>query len=178
MSIGDEIEFPGRDIPCEGDNALMFYARQAGKHRKIFNLVATGHDVHARDELERTPLILATVSADVRNVVALLRGGADIKDRDSGGDTPLHWAVYHKNAPAVRLLLKKGADVAHRNDKGMTPLCVALELNDPVLLETFDRFRNEQVTAAFIKGTAGAIAVRAPLSFKPHIKGNKPRKPL
>lgn len=168
---------PGRDFPAEGDNHLMFYARRAGSHREIFNLVAEGHDIAARDDLERCPLILATVSVDVRNVLVLIRKGADLKSVDAGGDTPLHWAVHHKNAEVARLLLKKGADMTARNEKGQTPLCVALEQNDAVMMATFDWFKNKQVTDAFNKGTVDTLVVRSPLTFKPHAKmKTKPRR--
>lgn len=169
----------GRDYPADGDNALMFYARREGGHRDILRLAAEGHDIHARDDLERCALILATVSPDVRNVLALLRGGADLHSADEGGDTPLHWAVYHRNADAARLLLKKGADMEKPNLKGKTPLQVALGDCYEPMIETFIASKNSKLTAAFTKGTAEALVVRSPLTIKPRIKLKlKPTKPL
>jgi ankyrin repeat protein len=169
----------GRDYPSEGDNALMFYARRTGSHREIFRLAAGGHDVHARDDLERCSLILATVSSDVRNVLVLLRSGADLHSADVGGDTPLHWAVYHKNADVARLLLKKGADMEKPNLKGRTPLQAALEDCHVPMVETFIAAKTERLTAAFTKGTAAPLIVRLPLTLGARAKlKQKPRKPL
>ncbi|MEZ0260559.1 MAG: ankyrin repeat domain-containing protein [Alphaproteobacteria bacterium] len=179
MSIGDEVETPGRDIPCDGDNALMFYAKRAGSHRKIFRLASEGHDLNARDDLERCSLILATVSHDVRNVLVLLRKGADLHSTDEGGDTPLHWAVYHKNADVARLLLKKGADMEKPNLKGQTPLQAALDDCHAPMVETFITAKTERLTAAFTKGTAAPLTVRLPLTLGARAKlKQKARKPL
>jgi len=169
----------GRDYPAEGDNALMFYARRGGSHREIFRLAAEGHDIHARDDLERCSLILATVSPDVRNVLVLLRNGANLHSTDEGGDTPLHWAVYHKNADVARLLLKKGADMEKPNLKGKTPLQAALDACDAPMVETFIAAKTERLTAAFTKGTTAPLTVRLPLTLGARVKlKQKIRKPL
>lgn len=176
---GNKKGVEGRDYPAEGDNPLRFYARREGSHRELLKLVAEGHDIAARDELERCPLILATVSPDVRNVLAMLRSGADLHSADEGGDTPLHWAVYHKNADVARLLLKKGADMEKPNLKGKTPLQAALDDCHAPMVETFIAAKTERLTAAFIKGTAAPLTVRLPLTLGARAKlKQKTTKPL
>ena len=157
----------------------MFYARRDNSHRELFKLVAAGHNIHARDELERTALILATVSRDVRNAMVLLRSGAKLHSADEGGDTPLHWAVYHKNPDVARLLLKKGADMEKPNLKGKTPMQAALEYCHAPMVETFIAAKTERLTAAFTKGTAAPLTVRLPLTLGARVKlKQKTRKPL
>jgi ankyrin repeat protein len=176
---GNKKGVEGRDYPAEGDNPLRFYARREGSHRELFKLVAEGHDIAARDELERCPLILATVSPDVRNVLAMLRSGADLHSADEGGDTPLHWAVYHKNADVARLLLKKGADMGKPNLKGKTPLQAALDDCFEPVVEAFAAAKNRELTDAFTKGTAEPLVARPPLAIKPRFKLKlKTTKPL
>ena len=101
--------------------------------------LATGADVHARDENGNTPLLLATrdrrgggtdgspASEDPAVVTLLLEAGADVNARNDLGVTPLHRAAGGRwvregrargrqveNSAVVTLLLEAGADVNAR----------------------------------------------------------------
>ena len=86
-------------------------------------LKEAGCDVNGKTEDNRTPLMMASGSTEMTEL--LLDLGARVKDKDSKGLTALHMAC-HKNALAVvKQLVKAGSDIHGKSRSGKTPLMFA-----------------------------------------------------
>lgn len=82
--------------------------------------------VHARDDIESTPLHRAVSSRRNLIVVHLLECKADIDAKDKYGETPLHNASGEGLGSAVSTLLQHKADIHAKNQNGDTPLFCAI----------------------------------------------------
>ena len=103
-------------------------AIRAGHVDAVRHELAQGADVNARDATGTTPLMFATVYADVSMVSLLLDSGADVDARNHAGATALMWSVG--NHDKARLLLENGADVNVATKAGLTALIMAATLPD------------------------------------------------
>jgi ankyrin repeat protein/mono/diheme cytochrome c family protein len=99
-----------------------------------------------------TPLMFATLYADIPSMRLLLDKGADPNVRNEGGATALMWAA--DNLEKSRLLLDHKADVNARSDDGRTPLMIAAGIvgNTPVIKLLLDRGANPAVKAGALFG--------------------------
>ena len=88
-------------------------------------LIVANADVHARDRLGRTPLMLASTNAKETNVQLLLAARADSDTTDKKGWTCIMHACREDRQLNVQLLLMDGADPAAGSEDGWTPLSVA-----------------------------------------------------
>ena len=73
----------------------------------VMNLIATGADVHARNDNGQTPLHIA---CNYKIAQQLLAAGADVNARDNDDCTPLIYAIVLRSVPVVQLLLEEGSD--------------------------------------------------------------------
>lgn len=89
-------------------------------------LLAQGGNPDARDEEQRTPLMLAVAEGHRELVQVLLEAGADPNLRDLDGWSALDVAVARKMIEIVWLLVQFGADVNASGDLGHSPLSRAL----------------------------------------------------
>ncbi len=81
-----------------------------------------------------TPLMLASKSGQVKNVMFLLKNGADVDSLSSASDgsrNALHFAIAHKHTDICRCLLEAGASPKQRRGDGITPLHIAAENDAP-----------------------------------------------
>lgn len=121
-----DIEIDGRDR--QGLTALMFAVRSK-KYETAKALVAAGAKLYLRDNLGKTALHYAAISADI--TAMLLDQGAPIEATDRRGFTPMMQAVEYGNPDAVRVLLKRGADLDAMDFGGnLTPLILAINKRD------------------------------------------------
>jgi ankyrin repeat protein len=83
--------------------------------------------VDSVNQLEQTPLSIASYMGHEKIVRLLLDKGADIKKVDRFGSTALHMASLAGKDKIVALLLDKGADMTARAYNGKIPMQLAFE---------------------------------------------------
>lgn len=114
----------------------IFDAATAGDTAAIESLLAGGVAVDARAPDEATPLMAAALGGQLEAAKLLLAKGADVMARNSGGFTALHAAAYSGSVPVAALLLDNKAVLEDAANKaGTTPLFVAVEMNQPEVVE-------------------------------------------
>lgn len=79
--------------------------------------IESGQDIHARDEHEWTPLIVACIwNKNCDAITALIANGADVNTRDENGSTALMFASnFNENPDIITTLIKHGADIKAHN---------------------------------------------------------------
>jgi len=104
-----------------------------------------GHDVNAKGQSDRTPLITAVMLNEEKLVEVLLENGADVDAFETQGKTALHMAVMLGSTAMIEMLLERGTDInaVHRRMDAppdlqdflsVTPLQLAV-LENPQLVE-------------------------------------------
>ena len=99
-----------------------------GKAGKVRQLIQTGHDVNAYDELGWTPLLGAAYGGRMEVARELIRAKADVhlKVRESGRSA-LHIAAYYGHQSLVKLFLETEVNINEQDDEGRTALMLAVE---------------------------------------------------
>lgn len=92
-------------------------------------LLLAGADVHAIDNLMRTPLHLAAEYGHHHQAANLLSQGARLDTKDARGMTPLHLAVEIGYPEIVSVLLEGGASIDLRDGRWRMPLFTAIKGN-------------------------------------------------
>jgi hypothetical protein len=100
-----------------------------GTRVSVFKLIEAGANVNEKDAYGLTPLIEATLKADLEIAEHLLAHGAKIDQQDVSGQTALQWAVNRNQKALSELFLRHKADPNHHSSDGQ-PLLV-----NPVLRE-------------------------------------------
>ena len=102
-------------------------AIRAGDRSKVAaTLASSAGTASKRGPGGATPLMYATLYADIETMKALLESGADAKAADDSGVTALMWAM--PSLEKTSLLIERGADVNARSADGRTPLLIASAL--------------------------------------------------
>ena len=89
-----------------------------------------GAAVNARDDQERTPVMLAAAAGLKSMVNTLISRGATVDDVDKSGATALHHAVQGGNPEIARELIRTKADVGATDKWGCAPLHYAATAGD------------------------------------------------
>lgn len=91
-------------------------------------LLEQGADIHAKDGLGSTALLLAARKTDQVELVRFLheRAPALLDERDTAGRTPLSWAAEQGHLSVLRFLGERGALVDASDASGHTPLFQAV----------------------------------------------------
>lgn len=90
------------------------------KIEKIRQLLDSGADVNALDEIKRTPLLLATFYGVEPAIIDLLiQYGADVTVQDIFNETPLHNAAARDDKITAQLLLDAGGAMKQGTIKKM-----------------------------------------------------------
>ena len=95
-------------------------------------LVEAEADIDAREEDDRTALMLAAERSRTEIAKVLLHFGANVNEQDKDGKTALMYAVKQQNSwqgssdpELIDVLLEAGADVNEKSEDGMTALMFA-----------------------------------------------------
>jgi len=97
---------------------------------QVKTLVATGHDVNARDRSGDTPLQRAAVAGATEIVLFLLDNGARVDTKgDAAGATPLNASARNGHVATSKLLVQRGANVNNKGHLGTTPVMGAVLAN-------------------------------------------------
>jgi len=115
------------DIPFEKKKGKMDY------------LIRMGADVNAKDDQDRTLLMLASKNGYKEMVEILLEKGANIEAKDRGGETALMKASENGKKEIVEMLLKKGANPEEKDKDGWTALMLAIWYNHKEVAEVLNK---------------------------------------
>ena len=86
--------------------------------------------VHARDDLDKTPLHHAAAGRSKEAMSFLIEHGADVNAADKTGLRPIHIAAWWGTRLHVKILLELGADINATDVYGNTPLHLAAMSRD------------------------------------------------
>jgi ankyrin repeat protein len=101
----------------------LHYAAANGYTELIQPLLDLGFDIEAKDNCERTPLMLASSCySKPESVLLLLKAGANVDARNKNDSTALHYAAINGKADAISFLIDYKANIKARNAGGDTPL--------------------------------------------------------
>ena len=104
----------------------------------VRTLIAAGANIEARDNAQRTALLIATRANAV--VAALIEAGADVNAKDNIRDTPYLYAGAEGRTAILKMCLEHGANLGDTNRYGGTALIPACHHGYPetvaVLLAT------------------------------------------
>jgi len=113
-------------ISTQGSKALTL-AVMGGSERTVALLAKNGVNLNAVvDEVQLTPLMVASAQGNINGIQSLLRAGADTNAQDKDGQTALMHAVRKSKLEVVHILLDAGADMEIVNGKGQTALSIAV----------------------------------------------------
>ena len=90
------------------DLAGLHWAARHNDTAIMKELLASGADVNAKDDIGWTPLHRAAWSDSVEAARILIANGADIKVKSKRGDTPLDTATEYGGKGVAKLLIKAG----------------------------------------------------------------------
>lgn len=120
-------ELQKSDIPCTPEG--FFDAAEAGNYAAVSLFMAAKISTEIRDNLGRTPLMMAAVHGHDETVGLLIQNQAEVNAIDLGGNSALHWAACGGHVNVARRLIKHHAKINARNFFGWTPLLQATARN-------------------------------------------------
>jgi ankyrin repeat protein len=103
-------------------NKKLIEAGKSGDSSEVRSLLDRGANANARNESQRTVLMLAALKGKPEVVELLVEKGAGVNERDSERMTPLMWAAFGGSRASVDILIKHGADTKARDSRGETAL--------------------------------------------------------
>jgi len=108
-------------------NQELIHAAETGDTRAVQQLLASGANINARDDLGRTPMMAATHGNRVEVVRLLIQAGADINLQDHRKDNPFLYAGAEGLLEILKLTIDAKADTKITNRFGGTALIPAAE---------------------------------------------------
>lgn len=101
----------------------IHYAALYGGKTALSIIVAADNNIDAKDEYEKTPIMMAAQQGDLAAVQYLIEQGANLKLLDSHGFNLFHHAVLSLNLELVSWLMENcSIDVNHQDNNGRTAL--------------------------------------------------------
>lgn len=103
----------------------LIKACETGNTVAVSLYIGAGMNINTCDEIQWTPVLIASYYGYEEMADMLIHCGADIYHQDAGGYTPLHWAAFNGFPTIVKMLLENKANVDARSNYGWTPLLQA-----------------------------------------------------
>ncbi|CAJ1400002.1 unnamed protein product [Effrenium voratum] len=129
------------DLPGPQQQTPLMWATAAGSLAAAHVLIASGADIHARDEQGATPLLhavqheqrtamLRVLAAAKEEEVKKLVAATDVKGRNAA-----HWAAFLGDTSSLKLLSHFGTNLLHLDERRNTALHQAVLGQQPDILE-------------------------------------------
>lgn len=113
-------------------------------------LLNAGVNVDVKTKVDRTPLHLAAYyGRDEIAEMILSSGKCMVNAKDFFRMTALHWAVEKRHKSIVRMLLRFDADPTVVSKFGKTPIAIAVQTEQPDILEILENAKNSQQSKKF-----------------------------
>lgn len=114
-------------VQCKNGQTPLMWALTSGHLSVARQLLDAQADMHTRDSLGATPLMIATQHTGQERYQLLMmlvhRGGQEVlADKDCNGCTTAHWAAWKGDLTALKLLDGFSADLHTLDNGGMSPL--------------------------------------------------------
>ncbi|MCB1431806.1 MAG: ankyrin repeat domain-containing protein [Alphaproteobacteria bacterium] len=123
---------PGAAIAMGDTGMELHEAAAANNANRLSGLIASGHDIGARDKQERTPLLIATRANAIDAARVLIAAGADVNAKDRIADTPFLYAGAEGRLEILKLILATGkANLKDTNRYGGNALIPACHHGHP-----------------------------------------------
>jgi ankyrin repeat protein len=90
-------------------NKSLLEAAERGSVEDVEDLLEKGADVNAKDEFERTPLMLSALEGHAEVATLLVEAGADVNATAKYGQTALQFAEEQGNEEIAGILRAAGA---------------------------------------------------------------------
>ena len=161
-------------------------AARRGDRATLERALELGVAVDARDDLQRSALLLAAKDPGSLALVELLHErGAAVDVPDLGGRTPLSWAAAEGHLDVARWLAERGAQIDRRDGEGRTPLfhtvggghgeVIAFLLDRGADPNAVDRFRDTPLMLACMQGRAEIAALLLQRGADPSLENQEGR---
>lgn len=161
-------------------------AARRGDRATLERALELGVAVDARDDLQRSALLLAARDAGSLELVELLAArGAKLDEPDAGGRTPVSWAAGAGHLELVRWLAEREAQVDRPDGQGRRPLfyavggghreVVSLLLDRGADPNAADRFRDTPLMLACVQGRGEIAAVLLERGADPSLRNQEGR---
>jgi len=123
-------------MQCNNGQTPLMWALTTGHLSVVRELMDAGADMHIKDSLGATPLMIATQHTGHERYQLLMllvhKGGQEVlANRDVNGCTTMHWAAWKGDLTALKLLDGFSADLNVLDGSGMTPLHRAVMAGQP-----------------------------------------------
>lgn len=113
-------------------------------------LLDAGVNLDVKTKVDRTPLHLAAFYGHEEIAEMLLSSGkCMVNSKDFFKMTPLHWAVEKRHKGIVQLLLQFDADPTVVSKFGKTAIGIAVQTEQPDILEILESAKNSQQSKKF-----------------------------
>jgi len=181
LGIGE----PLAPSPFTLEQRYLEAARQ-GDLPKLERALQLGVDVNAKDDLQRSALLLAARDAGSLEAVLFLEArGAKIDEPDAGGRTALSWAAGGGHLALVKQLASKGALVDQPDVEQRRPLFHAVAAEQPEVVEWLlgagakvdaaDQFGDTPLMLACAKGYGDMAALLLARGADPALRNQEGR---
>ena len=101
----------------------------AGRNDKgiVQMLLKKGCNINSQDQIQNTPIYMATLNGYKEMVEFLIQNGADVNQKTKFGFTSIHAAIWFDKPEIEKVLLRNGAQVDQALNVGATALHIACE---------------------------------------------------
>lgn len=131
-------------------------------------LLDAGVNLDVKTKVDRTPLHLAAFYGHEEIAEMILSSGkCMVNSKDFFKMTPLHWAVEKRHKGIVRLLLQHDADPTVVSKFGKTPIAIAVQTEQPDILEILENAKNSQQSKKYNEESMVSVQLEISLIIEP-----------